>query len=507
MLRTLPVLVNVARPVRLWQTSEPAFDVDSDIRKVMIVKHGAAFTLNVPFRGNPVPSATWAKEGVDLKVRGTIESTETSTSLTLDKSTRYDSGEYCVTIESPLGKAVPGPPVGPVEIGEVGETTVCLKWAPPEYDGGSPVTNYVILKRETSTPTWSEVSTNVARSSFKVTKLTKGEEYQFRVKAVNRYGMSDHIDSKPVMIKLPYSKSDDSPSVPSPPGSPEILASGKDFATIEWMKPESDGGSPLIHYLVERHERKSARWVKVNRDGAHLDTTLKVTGLTEGNIYQFRVTAINKAGESEPSEVSLYVVCRMSSDGRNHSLSIMTDQQEDEGEYTCKAINDAGEAETTGVLVLEAAPSFHPDYQLKETYYAGLGTTLRIHAVYIGLVDTMKDEEGQYMFHAGEKTSSATLTVSAITRPLQDVTVAESQTAVLECEVANAEAEGRWLKEGQVVDFNENVVSEVDGAVRRLVIVITRPQDVAEYTYQVANSKTSANLRVEGMYLSAEPRL
>ena len=86
----------------------------------------------------------------------------------------------------------------------------------------------------------------------------------------------------------------------------------------------------------------------------------------------------------------------------------------------------------------------------------------------------------------------------AITRPLQDVTVAESQTAVLECEVANANAEGKWLKDGQPVDFSENVVSEVKGAVRRLIIVITRPQDVGEYSYQVANSKTTANLRVEG---------
>lgn len=89
----------------------------------------------------------------------------------------------------------------------------------------------------------------------------------------------------------------------------------------------------------------------------------------------------------------------------------------------------------------------------------------------------------------------------AITRPLKDVTVAESQTAEFECEVANANAEGKWLKEGQLLDFNENVVSEVKGAVRRLVILITRPQDVAEYTYQVANSKTSANLKVEGEYL------
>lgn len=101
------------------------------------------------------------------------------------------------------------------------------------------------------------------------------------------------------------------PAVHSPPGAPEILVSGKDFATIEWLKSESNGGSEILHYLVERRERKSARWVKVNRDGAHLDTTLKVCGLTEGNIYQFRVTAINKAGESEASEVSLYAVCRL----------------------------------------------------------------------------------------------------------------------------------------------------------------------------------------------------
>jgi len=120
-----------------------------------------------------------------------------------------------------------------------------------------------------------------------------------KMKAINDHNFS-HLNS----LSCP-------PAVPTPPGTPEILVSGKDFATIEWLKPESNGGSPLIHYLVERRERKSARWVKVNRDGAFLDTMLKVSGLTEGNIYQFRVTAINKAGDSEPSEVSLYVVCRV----------------------------------------------------------------------------------------------------------------------------------------------------------------------------------------------------
>lgn len=83
---------------------------------------------------------------------------------------------------------------------------------------------------------------------------------------------------------------------------------------------------------------------------------------------------------------------------------------------------------------------------------------------------------------------------------MQDVTVAESQTAEFECEVANANTEGRWLKDGQPLDFTDNVQNVVKGAVRRLLIIITRPQDVGEYTYQVANSKTTANLRVEGEF-------
>lgn len=99
-------------------------------------------------------------------------------------------------------------------------------------------------------------------------------------------------------------------AIPSPPGVPEIINVGKDFAIIQWPKPESDGGSEISNYLVEKRERKSVRWIKVNKDFTITDTSFKIYGLLEGNIYQFRVTAVNAAGESEPSAVSLYASCR-----------------------------------------------------------------------------------------------------------------------------------------------------------------------------------------------------
>ncbi|RXN00523.1 Titin [Acipenser ruthenus] len=115
--------------------------------------------------------------------------------------------------------------------------------------------------------------------------------------------------------------------------------------------------------------------------------------------------------------------------------------------------------------------------------------------------NTMKDEEGEYTFSAGEQTSTAKLTVSggAISKPLEDVTVAESQSAVFECEVANPDSDGKWLKDGKPLEFSDIIRSEADRAKRRLIIEISKPGDVGEYAYQVATSKTSAKLKIEAV--------
>ena len=92
--------------------------------------------------------------------------------------------------------------------------------------------------------------------------------------------------------------------VPEAPGKPEVTAVDSKQITISWSPPESDGGSPVTGYIVEKKETSSTRWTKAIRDSV-TETTLTVRDLIEGKEYEFRVAATNKAGTgpfSEPSE-------------------------------------------------------------------------------------------------------------------------------------------------------------------------------------------------------------
>lgn len=83
----------------------------------------------------------------------------------------------------------PGP-VMDLEVSDVKQTSAVLAWNPPEVDGGSEVTHYVVEKREMDRKTWATVKAEVLMDKvpFKVSGLMPGSEYYFRVSAVNEYG-------------------------------------------------------------------------------------------------------------------------------------------------------------------------------------------------------------------------------------------------------------------------------------------------------------------------------
>lgn len=100
----------------------------------------------------------------------------------------------------------PGP-VSDLKVSDVTKTSCHISWAPPENDGGSQVTHYIVQKREADRKTWSTVTPEVKKTSFHVSNLVPGTEYFFRVTAVNEYGSGVPTDiPKPVLATDPLSK-------------------------------------------------------------------------------------------------------------------------------------------------------------------------------------------------------------------------------------------------------------------------------------------------------------
>lgn len=66
--------------------------------------------------------------------------------------------------------------------------------------------------------------------------------------------------------------------VPGRPGKPEATDIDKDHIKLKWTSPISNGGSSILGYDVERRDKASGRWIKMNRDPVRVrvKTSLKL---------------------------------------------------------------------------------------------------------------------------------------------------------------------------------------------------------------------------------------
>lgn len=277
------------------------------------VKAGDDLTLEVPVRGRPKPVVSWKKDGLPLKQTSsvTILNTATSSKIIIKEAGREHVGKYEIalantagTVRADIGVVVldkPGPPKD-VKVDVVTSDSITLSWSPPDYNGGCSISNYILEKRDTNTQEWQMIASNVARTSFKAGRLTHGAEYQFRIYAVNRYGKSTHLDSPGVIAQYNFKQ-------PGPPSTPIVKLATKSYMLVTWNEPVNDGGSPILGYHLERKERSSILWTKINR-GTIKDTEYKVSGVEEGMIYEYRVYAENISGIGKCSKACEGVAAR-----------------------------------------------------------------------------------------------------------------------------------------------------------------------------------------------------
>ena len=76
--------------------------------------------------------------------------------------------------------------------------------------------------------------------------------------------------------------------------------------TLRWNKPTDSGGRPITHFIIQKKDKFGGWFDALITDDDNCMATIdeleaRVPGLSEGKWYQFRIVAVNKAGESWPS--------------------------------------------------------------------------------------------------------------------------------------------------------------------------------------------------------------
>lgn len=183
---------------------------------------------------------------------------------------------------------VPTAPTGLTSVS--GDTSVVLSWLTPSSDGGSAIQRYRIYRGPDAS---SMVLVGVTiQASYSDTMVTNGEHYVYAVQARNGVGdsaLSTTVDGDPVG------------GVVTPPSAPlSFNAAGVvGAASLTWVPPTSDGGSPVTGYRIYRSTSTGA-------EVPYVDVPASPTWYTDANVvvgtrYFYRVTALNAVGESVPS--------------------------------------------------------------------------------------------------------------------------------------------------------------------------------------------------------------
>ncbi|XGW29138.1 hypothetical protein V3C99_008720 [Haemonchus contortus] len=286
----------------------PGFDLDID-GKEFRVKAGEPLDILIPMHGSPTPEVKWIKDGKEMPG---IETTEDKTRLFIQSSRRSDGGAVKIKATNNLGEAEanikitvidkPGAPEN-LTYDAVTRHTCTLKWVPPKDDGGSEITGYKIEYQEVGSQIWEKIPGAVSGTSYTVRGLEHGQQYRFRVRAENMAGLSDYVTGAPVVIKDPFNP-------PGPPSTPEVTGYDSNLVSLAWNPPKDDGGSPILGYVVERFEKKGGGdWAPIKMPLVK-GTEVTIPNLHEGETYQFRIRAVNAAGEGEASNGSEPVTCR-----------------------------------------------------------------------------------------------------------------------------------------------------------------------------------------------------
>ncbi|KAK2893482.1 hypothetical protein Q8A73_015966 [Channa argus] len=306
----------LAQAVTIREIMEhPKIRLPRHVRTKLIQVVGEKVNLVIPFQGKPRPVVTWFKDGVPLedKTVGTRTS-EVDTILFIRSTERSHSGKYTlsVQIENMSDSAdihiqiveKPSPPIG-VHVTDVWGFNAALEWKPPKDDGNCEIIGYTIQKADRKTEEWFTVYEHNRRPSCTVSDLVMGNEYSFRVFSENICGLSNEpgISKNTAVITktgLAYNP---------PPFKERGINHCPKFTTPLVDRSVVAGYATAISCAVRGHPKPKIIWMKNNmiigedpkflmqNNQGVLTLNIRKPSLFDGGRYSCR--AINDLGQAE----------------------------------------------------------------------------------------------------------------------------------------------------------------------------------------------------------------
>ncbi|KAJ8385834.1 hypothetical protein AAFF_G00181900 [Aldrovandia affinis] len=259
--------------------------------------------------------------------------------LTLPHLNKEDEGLYTLRVTTKSGyetysayvfvrdaeAEMEGAPAAPLDVAcqDASKDYVIVTWKQPAVDGGSSILGYFVDRCEVGTTHWSQCNdTPIKFARFPVTGLVEGRSYVYRVRAVNKSGMSRPSRiSEPVAAMDPADRArmkghpsapwtgqiivtEEEPAEGVVPGKPCDLAiaeATKNYVVLSW-KPPGQRGHEGIMYYVEKCVSGTDSWQRVNTEIPVKSPRFALFDLAEGKSYSFRVRCCNSAGVGEPSD-------------------------------------------------------------------------------------------------------------------------------------------------------------------------------------------------------------
>ncbi|KAK2709050.1 hypothetical protein QYM36_014620 [Artemia franciscana] len=161
-----------------------------------------------------------------------------------------------------------------------------------------------------------QIETDNGVSQLRILAADENDCGKYIVVAANGFGSDCRFSS--VNVEGP----------PEPPGgAPNVNEVGNGSATLSWYGSIYDGGSAVTDYIVETREEYENCWSTVARCNS---TSYKVTDLRPRNFYQFRVKAVNKHGEGDPSlETDLVCLEQGPPQRKISTISVISEEEYD----------------------------------------------------------------------------------------------------------------------------------------------------------------------------------